>query len=86
MSSAKNQKEPLKESVDYPDFVAKFVKDRIAALDKEATAELVDFIAQDVEGYLLDVKKSPEDLTKVELAHINDFIRERVENGLGGLA
>jgi hypothetical protein len=85
MEAAKKRK-PLKESVDYPDFVAKFVKDRIAALDAKVTSELESYIAQDVEGYLLDVHKSPKDLTKIELTHINDFIRERVESGLGGLA
>lgn len=80
------QPEPLKESVDYPDFVAKFVKDRIAALDRKISSELEQYIAQDVEDYMLDAKKEFKDLTKAELAHINDFIRERVENGLGGLA
>ncbi len=78
MSSAKNQKEPLKESVDYPDF---------AEAVASSVAELVAFIVEDVEGFLLDSnKKSLADLTKVELACMHDFIRERVENGLGGLA
>jgi hypothetical protein len=76
----------LKESVDYPDFVAKFVKDKIAAMDKKVSSELEMFIKEDVEAYMLDVKKTAADLTAAEISHINDFIRERVEQGLGGLA
>ena len=79
-----DREKPLKESIDYPDFVAKFVKDRLAAIDASVSAEMELYIAQDVESYLLDAKKTVSDLDPVELHHINDFIRERVGD-FGGL-
>ncbi len=82
----KKMDKPLKESVDYPDFVAKFVKDRLAALDATVTNEAALYITQDVESYLLDAHKSVSDLNAAEIASINDFIRERVNECGGSLA
>jgi hypothetical protein len=72
-----DEREPLKESVDYPEFVTKFVKDKLAAMDLQTTDEKTLYIAQDIESYLLDVGKKVADLDQTEMHHIQDFIRER---------
>lgn len=77
-------KGPLMESVDYPDFVKKFVQQKLAQLDLEATEEIALYITQDVESYLLDTGKTVAELTEVELFHIDRFVRDRVD-GVDGI-
>ena len=77
------QGDPLMEKVDYTDFIAKFVQEKLALLDVAATDELQMYIVQDVEDYLLTVRKSVQDLTPHELFHITDFIKGRVEGRKG---
>lgn len=72
------------ESIDYPDFVKKFVKEKIAQFDLKATDEVALYVTQDVESYLLDSGKRVEQLTETELFHIDKFIRDRVE-GIDGI-
>lgn len=74
---------PLKEQIDYPDFVKRFVKDRLAELDMKATDELELYITQDVESHLLDAGKRVSELTPEEVKQINEFILERI-NEAGG--
>lgn len=73
-----DDKGPLKESVDYPQFVTKFVKDKLAAMDLQTSDEKTLYIAQDIEDYLLDAGKKIEDLDSIEIHHIQEFIRERI--------
>lgn len=71
-------KEPLKESIDYPDFVSSFVKKKLAERDVQVSAELAGYIAEDIEDYVLTVGKNVDDLTEAEMFHIEMLIDERV--------
>lgn len=82
--SIKAGKDPLVESVDYPDFVKKFVQQKLAQLDLEVTQELALYIEQDVESYLLDSGKTIAELDEAEIFHIEKFVRDRVE-GIDGI-
>jgi len=79
MEMGKAAHDPLKESVDYPDFVSEFVKQKLAQYDLEATDEVATYLAQDVEAYCLDNNKRVADLTETELFHIERMIRDRVD-------
>lgn len=75
---------PLVESVDYPDFISTFVKQKLAQLDLEATDEMSLYITQDVESYLLDSGKTVNQLTEAEIFHIDRFVRDRI-NGVDSI-
>ncbi len=78
---AKGSKEgPLMQSVDYPEFVVKFVKDEIAAQGLKASDEIATYVAQDVESYLLDSGKRMSDLNDVEMFHLVNFVRDTVND------
>lgn len=73
------KKGPLKESVDYPDFVRNFVKEKLAQKDQECTEELATYIAQDLEDYLLDAGKTVAELTDAEMMHVDVYINQRID-------
>ena len=67
---------PLMENIDYPDYID-FVNTRAKSMSLDINAQKSKYLAEDIEGYLLESRREIAGLTETELYTIDEMIRER---------